>query len=116
MSTVQSVRVLVVFFKRVWVGRGLPIDILFILKIQSGIYFQCFFYINLQIVQQNLERSMKRMGVSRLDCLQFHWWVYSDPRYIDALKHMAEMQKEGKIGNKTFPFSLTKASLILSIW
>jgi len=37
------------------------------------------------------------MGVECLDLLQFHWWDYSDPSYLDALKHLADMQSEGKI-------------------
>ena len=38
------------------------------------------------------------MGVTRLDCLQFHWWDYNDKRYMDALKHLSDLQSEGKIG------------------
>ena len=41
--------------------------------------------------------SLKRMDVERLDVLQFHWWDYDDPRYLDALGHMADLQAEGHI-------------------
>ncbi|XP_070557983.1 uncharacterized protein [Ptychodera flava] len=51
-----------------------------------------------QIVEQNIDRSLHRMGVEKLDSLQFHWWDYNDKRYLDALGHMADLQNEGKIG------------------
>ena len=41
---------------------------------------------------------MKRMGVEKLDMLQFHWWDYSDSRYLDALCYLSELQQEGLIG------------------
>ena len=49
-------------------------------------------------VQAHIERSMNRMNVPKLDCLQFHWWDYGDKRYLEALKHLADLQSEGKIG------------------
>ena len=38
------------------------------------------------------------MSVSKLDMLQFHWWDYSDSRYLDALKYLDELRAEGLIG------------------
>src|SRR5215213_8072778 len=32
-----------------------------------------------QIAQASVERSLKRMGVSSLDLVQFHWWDYNNP-------------------------------------
>jgi aryl-alcohol dehydrogenase-like predicted oxidoreductase len=49
------------------------------------------------IVQSGIERSMRRMGVSSIDLLQFHWWDYNNPYYIDALKHLFDLRNEGKI-------------------
>ncbi|XP_067655776.1 uncharacterized protein [Haliotis asinina] len=51
-----------------------------------------------QVVEGAIARSMQRMKVSRLDCVQFHWWDYSDKRYLDALKHLQDLRMEGKIG------------------
>ena len=48
-------------------------------------------------VEQNIDRSLRRMGVERLDMLQFHWWDYNDDAYLDAMGHMADLQAEGKI-------------------
>ena len=50
-----------------------------------------------RMVDDAIGRSLKRMGVECLDLLQFHWWDYSDPSYLDALKHLADVQAEGKI-------------------
>jgi aryl-alcohol dehydrogenase-like predicted oxidoreductase len=48
-------------------------------------------------VEQNIDRSLRRMGVETLDLLQFHWWDYEDRSYLDALHHMADLQRDGKI-------------------
>ena len=37
------------------------------------------------------------MGTECLDLLQFHWWDYRDARYLDALRHLADLRDEGKI-------------------
>ena len=50
-----------------------------------------------EIVENNIDISLRRMGVDRLDLLQFHWWEYNDNRYLDAFTQMADLQKEGKI-------------------
>lgn len=50
-----------------------------------------------RVVEDAINRSLKRMNVERLDLLQFHWWDYDDPSYLDALQHMADLQREGKI-------------------
>jgi aryl-alcohol dehydrogenase-like predicted oxidoreductase len=48
-------------------------------------------------VEDAIGTSLSRMGVDCLDLLQFHWWDYEDRRYLDALKHLADLQHEGKI-------------------
>ena len=50
-----------------------------------------------QIVENNVDISLRRMGVERLDLLQFHWWEYGDKRYLDALEHLAALRDEGKL-------------------
>jgi aryl-alcohol dehydrogenase-like predicted oxidoreductase len=37
------------------------------------------------------------MDVEALDLLQFHWWEYRDLGYLEALRHMADLQQAGKI-------------------
>jgi len=50
-----------------------------------------------QNVEQAIAVSLRRMGVDRLDLLQFHWWDYQDRRYLDALRHLADLRQEGRI-------------------
>jgi aryl-alcohol dehydrogenase-like predicted oxidoreductase len=49
------------------------------------------------VVEQAIDTSRRRMRVDRLDLLQFHWWDYSDRRYLDALRHLADLRSDGKI-------------------
>jgi aryl-alcohol dehydrogenase-like predicted oxidoreductase len=50
-----------------------------------------------RMVDDAIGRSLSRMGVKGLDLLQFHWWDYADASYLDALKYLADLQREGKI-------------------
>ncbi|KAB8335485.1 aldo/keto reductase [Scytonema tolypothrichoides VB-61278] len=50
-----------------------------------------------ELVEENINVSLRRMGVESLDLMQFHWWEYRDKNYLDALKYMAQLQSEGKI-------------------
>jgi aryl-alcohol dehydrogenase-like predicted oxidoreductase len=47
------------------------------------------------IVNENIERSLRRMSVNSLDLLQFHWWNYNNPSYLDALKYLSDLRDEG---------------------
>lgn len=49
------------------------------------------------IVRAAVDRSLARMDVPALDMLQFHWWDYDDPNYLEALTHLARLQDEGLI-------------------
>ncbi len=44
-----------------------------------------------------VDRSLQRLNVERLDLVQFHWWDYTIPGYVDALAHLQTLQKAGKI-------------------
>jgi aryl-alcohol dehydrogenase-like predicted oxidoreductase len=50
-----------------------------------------------QIVEAAVATSRRRMAVERLDLLQFHWWDYSDLRYVDALARLADLKDGGAI-------------------
>lgn len=52
-----------------------------------------------QIAQASIDRSLRRMRVSSLDLVQFHWWDYNNPYYIDALKYLSDLRDEGKVSN-----------------
>jgi aryl-alcohol dehydrogenase-like predicted oxidoreductase len=50
-----------------------------------------------RVVEDAVGISLSRMGVECLDLLQFHWWDYGNASYLDALKHLADLQYDGKI-------------------
>ncbi|MDH3677244.1 MAG: aldo/keto reductase [Nitrosopumilus sp.] len=49
------------------------------------------------IVEYYVEKSLKKMESNCLDLIQFHWWDYNNPNYIDALVHLSNIQDKGKI-------------------
>jgi aryl-alcohol dehydrogenase-like predicted oxidoreductase len=53
--------------------------------------------ITCSIVNESIERSLRRMGVDSLDLLQFHWWDYNNPYYMDALKYLSDIRDKGTI-------------------
>jgi aryl-alcohol dehydrogenase-like predicted oxidoreductase len=50
-----------------------------------------------EVVENNVDVSLHRMGVDCLDLLQFHWWEYGDERYLEALAHLSNLRDAGKI-------------------
>ena len=48
-------------------------------------------------VEGVIDRSLQRLKMERLDLVQFHWWDYEAPGYIDAAAHLADLQRAGKI-------------------
>jgi len=48
-------------------------------------------------VRAIVDTSLKRLRSERLDLVQFHWWDYAVPGYLDAAGWLAELQREGKI-------------------
>ncbi|MDQ0472859.1 aldo/keto reductase [Labrys wisconsinensis] len=49
------------------------------------------------VVRAGVERSLTRLGVSTIDLLQFHWWTFEHPAYLDAMKALAKLREEGLI-------------------
>ena len=44
-----------------------------------------------------IDRSLYRLGVDRLDLVQFHWWDYAIPGYIETAYHLQACVAAGKI-------------------
>ncbi len=44
-----------------------------------------------------IDRSLQRLGVERLDLVQFAWWDYQFPKYVETALHLKELQEKGKI-------------------
>ena len=49
------------------------------------------------IVEYYIDQSLQKMNTAQLDLIQFHWWDYNDPSYIDALVHLSDLRDKGKI-------------------
>lgn len=44
-----------------------------------------------------IERSLQRLGLERLDLVQFHWWDYRIPRYVEIALELERLRRDGKI-------------------
>jgi aryl-alcohol dehydrogenase-like predicted oxidoreductase len=50
-------------------------------------------------VERSIDRSLRRLGLERLDLVQFHWWDYAVPGYVEAAQHLAALRDKGKIAS-----------------
>ncbi len=48
-------------------------------------------------IRSIVETSLRRLRVERLDLVQFHWWDYDVPGYLDVVGWLSELRREGKI-------------------
>ena len=53
--------------------------------------------LNKAYVERIIDRSLKRLGVERLDMVQFSWWTYAIPGCVEAAHWLQELQQAGKI-------------------
>lgn len=49
------------------------------------------------LVERAIRTSLQRMHIPTIDIVQFHWWDYQNPSYLDALRYLAELRDEGVI-------------------
>ncbi len=52
-----------------------------------------------EVVREGIGRSLDRMALDRVDLMQFHWWMFQHPAYLDALEEMARLREEGRIAH-----------------
>lgn len=48
-------------------------------------------------VEKIIDRSLQRLGQERLDMVQFSWWTYDVPRWVETAYWLQELQQAGKI-------------------
>ncbi len=48
-------------------------------------------------ITRAVNRSLDRLGVERLDLVQFHWWDFEIPGWVEAAATLAELRAAGKI-------------------
>ena len=51
------------------------------------------------VVREGVQRSLDRLRVNRIDLLQFHWWTFEHPGYLDAMAELAKLREEGLIAH-----------------
>ncbi|RJE79186.1 aldo/keto reductase [Paracoccus sp. JM45] len=51
-----------------------------------------------EIVRAGVQDRLDRLRTPKVDLLQFHWWSFDDPRWLDALRQLQALQAEGLIG------------------
>lgn len=51
-----------------------------------------------EVVRAGVQERLTRLGVERVDLLQFHWWSFQHPAWLDALHELARLRAEGLIG------------------
>jgi aryl-alcohol dehydrogenase-like predicted oxidoreductase len=49
-------------------------------------------------VTRAIERSLRRLRCTRLDLVQFAWWEYDTPGYVEVMGWLGDLQVAGKIG------------------
>ena len=53
--------------------------------------------INRGYVESIVDRSLQRLGMERLDLVQFHWWNYAIDGWLDVVGWLNEFRRAGKI-------------------
>jgi aryl-alcohol dehydrogenase-like predicted oxidoreductase len=48
-------------------------------------------------VEAIIDRSLRRLGVERLDLVQFHWWDFAARRYVETALELDRLRRAGKI-------------------
>ena len=51
-----------------------------------------------EVVRAGVQERLDRLGVGQVDVLQFHWWSFEHPAWLDALHEMTRLREEGLIG------------------
>jgi aryl-alcohol dehydrogenase-like predicted oxidoreductase/enamine deaminase RidA (YjgF/YER057c/UK114 family) len=51
----------------------------------------------LKSASEAVDRSRERLGVETIDLFQFHWWTFDHPAYLDGMKHLEALRRDGFI-------------------
>jgi len=50
-------------------------------------------------VARTIERSLQRLRMERLDVVQFHWWDFCKPGYVETALELERLRRQGKIAH-----------------
>ena len=51
------------------------------------------------VVRAAVQRALDRLQATKVDLMQFHWWTFQHPGWLDAMRELAKLQDEGLIGH-----------------
>lgn len=51
-----------------------------------------------EVVRAGVQARLDRLETERVDLLQFHWWTFEHPAWLDALHELKRLRDEGLIG------------------
>jgi aryl-alcohol dehydrogenase-like predicted oxidoreductase len=54
-------------------------------------------HVDAEYVERIVDRSLARLGVEVLDLVQFHWWDFATPGYVEAAQELERLRIKGKI-------------------
>jgi aryl-alcohol dehydrogenase-like predicted oxidoreductase len=54
-------------------------------------------HLSRELVERSVDRSLRRLGVDRLDLVQLHWWDYRIPGTVETAGWLDALRREGKI-------------------
>ena len=52
-----------------------------------------------EVVRAGVWRALQRLQVPQIDLMQFHWWSFEHPAYLDALTELSRLRDEGLIAH-----------------
>ena len=52
-----------------------------------------------EVVRAGVMRSIERLRVPCIDLMQFHWWTFEHPGWLDAMEELARLRDAGLIGH-----------------
>lgn len=55
--------------------------------------------VDAEYVERIVDRSLQRLQTERLNLVQFHWWDYAVPRYVEAAMALQRLAVKGKIAH-----------------
>lgn len=55
--------------------------------------------IDKQYVERIITRSLQRLNKEQLNLVQFHWWDYDTPGYVETALHLLDLKNKGLIAN-----------------
>jgi aryl-alcohol dehydrogenase-like predicted oxidoreductase len=56
-------------------------------------------FVDREQVELIIDRSLTRLGMERLDLVQFHWWDFAVPRYVETALELERLHRAGKIAH-----------------